>query len=566
MGTMALSGLDSVVCYLRRITPSGEVSDDGQLLARFAAGEEQAFAVLMNRYAGVVWAVCRRALPRQADAEDAFQATFLVLLRKAPALGRGGPLGPWLHRVASRTAVKARVRAARLADRESAAAVPEAAPGSAEPDGELRAVLDEEVNRLPEKYRLPVVLCYMEGLTNEQAADRLGCPRGTILSRLSRAREQLRRRLSRRGMDLPACLPVALPAVPATLVEAVLHGAVVRDVAFSTSVRTLAEGVLFGMWMHKLRLAALALLTLVAFAGAGVWAGLPAATDSPSAATSAAAAETPPKDEEKQTGGSAATADKKAKGLEEKPAAASAGLKIRDVLRKPIEWHGVDDPKVTLIEVLDQLTKMHPVTFEINDTAFKAEGIENVADTKVANPNPIPGLKAALARVLERILARVPAVSGAAFLIRKDHIEITTVEAIRRELGLRKRDLKPTDADERDDDNSRPALSPLVWEELKKVSLEKALHDIAENTGVNIVLDPRVQKIGDFEVTTTLRNVPVETAVEVLADMAGLNVVYRDNIVYVTTPENAERLLKSRRWSAEPQRLARRRLPAGAGM
>jgi len=142
--------------------------------------------------------------------------------------GRGGPLGPWLHRVASRTAVKARVRAARLTSRECAAAVPEAAPVVDEPDGELRAVLDEEVGRLPEKYRLPVVLCYLEGLTNEQAADRLGCPRGDDSLPPIRAREQLRRRLSRRGLDLPAILPGPL-SVPPALVESVLRGAVVRD-------------------------------------------------------------------------------------------------------------------------------------------------------------------------------------------------------------------------------------------------------------------------------------------------------------------------------------------------
>src|SRR5437868_1746357 len=119
---MALSGLDSIVSYLRKVTPAGEAGDDGELLARFTAGDELAFAALVHRYAALVWGVCRRALPRQADAEDAFQATFLVLFRKARSLGRVGPLGPWLHRVASRTAVKARVCAARRASREAGAA------------------------------------------------------------------------------------------------------------------------------------------------------------------------------------------------------------------------------------------------------------------------------------------------------------------------------------------------------------------------------------------------------------------------------------------------------------
>ncbi len=562
---MALSGLDSVVCYLRKVAPSGEAGDDGQLLARFAAGEEQAFAVLMNRYAGVVWGVCRRALSRQADAEDAFQATFLVLLRKAPALGRGGPLGPWLHRVASRTAVKARVRAARQTSREIAAAVPEAVPASDQADGELRAILDEEISRLPEKYRRPLVLCYLEGMTNEQAADRLGCPRGTILSRLSRAREQLRRRLvRRRRLDLPACLPGLLPAVPAALVESVLHGAVVRDGAFSTSVLSLAEGVHLSMSMHKLRLAALALLTLVAFAGAGVWAGRPAATGSAPPANLETAAQPPQKAKQKKTDAPTPAVEAKRKPKANSPVGASTGLEIRDALSKNVEFNGVDDPRITLIEVLDKLTNVYHVTFDINERAFEAESLNDIARTEVANRSPLPPMKTTLERVLRKVLTRVPASSGAVFLIRKDHIEITTRDAIRRELGLRKRE--PTKPLDDDADANRPALPPLVWEDLNKVPLEKALSDIAANTGVNVVLDPRVEKKSSAEVTTTLRNVPVETAVEVLADMAGLSVVYRDNIVYVTTPENAERLLKSKRWFTEPQRLARKLSAPGGGM
>src|SRR4051812_36927669 len=106
---MAVPGLDSVVSYLRQVAPGG-ASDDELLLARFRAGDEQAFAVLVHRYAGLVWSVCRRGLAQTADAEDAFQATFLILTRQARSLRRG-PLGPWLHVVASRTAAKTRARA-----------------------------------------------------------------------------------------------------------------------------------------------------------------------------------------------------------------------------------------------------------------------------------------------------------------------------------------------------------------------------------------------------------------------------------------------------------------------
>jgi RNA polymerase sigma factor (sigma-70 family) len=544
-----------LVCYLRKVTPAGEAGDDGQLLARFTAGDELAFAALVHRYAGLVWGVCRRCLPRQADAEDAFQATFLVLVQKARSLGRGGPIGPWLHQVASRTAVKARVRAARQASREGAVAVQQQA-GPDEAPAELRELLDEEVGRLPEKYRAAVVLCYLEGLTNEEAADRLGCPRGTVVSRLSRAREQLRRRLLRRGVDLSACLAAPLPAVPAAVVEAVVRGApAVRDGVFSTSVLTLAEGVLLSMSLHKLRLAVLAVLTLAVLAGAGVWAGRPAS------AVSRAVAQAP----EKKPAPPAKPADKKDEKKDDKAPAPLRDVDLRDSLRKKVEFHGYDDPKLTLLEVLENLEKLYGVTFDVNEKAFKYEMLNDVVKTEVVNP-AIPGMKnVTLARLLDKILARIPVPSGALFLIRKDHIEITTGQAVKCEVGLRKRHLgKPEDPEVSDSENS-PALLPLVWEKLDKVPLDKALRDIAEDSGVNVVLDPRTEKKGSTEVTTTLRNVPVETAVEVLADMAGLTVVYRDNVVYVTTPENATVLLKSKRWSAEPQRRPLFVAPPGGG-
>jgi RNA polymerase sigma factor (sigma-70 family) len=186
---MAMTSIDALVSYLRHFgpAPTGEPEDDGRLLDRFARGDELAFTALMTHYAGLVWGVCRRALPQAQDAEDAFQATFLVLFRKASSLS-GGPLGPWLHRVAGRIAAKARARAARRAVREHPAGacvtVDPASEGTGgDLTGETRAVIDEEVGRLPEKYRLPVVLCYLEGLTGEEAARRLSCPPGTILSR-----------------------------------------------------------------------------------------------------------------------------------------------------------------------------------------------------------------------------------------------------------------------------------------------------------------------------------------------------------------------------------------------
>ncbi len=533
---MGLLRLGSLVDYLRRVTPSGDDEDDGQLLARFAAGDELAFAALVHRYAGLVWGVCRRQLPRQQDAEDAFQATFLVLVRKARSLGRGGPLGPWLHQVASRTAVKARVRSARQAGREQAVAIEETS--TPDDSAELRELLDQEIGRLPEKYRGPLVLCYLEGLSNDQAADRLGCPRGTIGSRLSRAREQLRRRLQRHGLELPACLP-AVAAVPPGVVEAVLRaGPVVRDGACSASVSSLAQGVLIGMSLHKARLVVLAVLVLAILAGAGVWAGRPAGGPRASAQPAEKKVEAKPAPPPAKP----ADRGKEKESKEEAPPA----VDLDAVLNRTFDFAGFDDPKTTLAEVLEHLGRLHRLTIDINEKAFKQDEFVDVLKWEPAGSGALPPMKTRLAAVLKKLLSRVPNTSGAVFLLRGDHIEITTGDAARRELGL-----PILRRDDKGKGSVDVPLPPLVSDDIRKVPLEKALDRIAEATGLSIVIDTRVEKKAGVEVTARLRNVPVEAAVEVLADMAGLAVVRRNNVLYVTAAENAERLGK--RWPSPRQ-------------
>jgi RNA polymerase sigma factor (sigma-70 family) len=195
---------------------------DGELLQRFVASrDESAFELLVWRHGPLVMNVCRRVLSDNHDAEDAFQATFVILARKAGTIGRGESLGAWLYKVASRVALRARALRARRRGRERALEddQPIAEAGSAPEDGvawkELAPLLDAEVNRLPEKYRKVFVLCYLEGKTNEAAARQLGCPKGTVLSRLARARDRLRQRLEMRGVALAAAPFAALLAVHA---------------------------------------------------------------------------------------------------------------------------------------------------------------------------------------------------------------------------------------------------------------------------------------------------------------------------------------------------------------
>ena len=188
-----------------RVEP--EPSDQDLLKRYVELREEAAFALLVHRYGPLVLGVCRRVLGHEQDSEDAFQATFLVLARKAGAITKGASMGGWLYRVAYRIARKLRGRQARRRVREREAQ--EFVAAEETPDwvwGELRALLDEEVNRLPDKYRLPFILCYLNGKTNEEAARQLACPVGTLASRLAWARERLRTRLTHRGVVLSAAV------------------------------------------------------------------------------------------------------------------------------------------------------------------------------------------------------------------------------------------------------------------------------------------------------------------------------------------------------------------------
>jgi len=192
-------------------TDHGEQSDENHL-ARFLGGKESdaeaAFGELVRRHGPMVLGVCRHVLEHDSDAEDAFQATFLVLARNAASIRDRRVLGHWLYEVAYRIAIRSRTRSSQRRAREKEVAQMSALADSSQARDlawtELRPVLHEEVNRLPEKYRCAVVLCYLEGRTNEEAATLLGWPVGTVKGRLSRARDILRSRLTRRGLALSA--------------------------------------------------------------------------------------------------------------------------------------------------------------------------------------------------------------------------------------------------------------------------------------------------------------------------------------------------------------------------
>jgi RNA polymerase sigma factor (sigma-70 family) len=275
---MASASQELIHRSIQTLFDTGSVAGltDGQLLERFlsrrGADAEAAFAALVTLYGPMVWDLCRSVLSDEHDAEDAFQATFLILVRRAGAIRRRDSIGPWLYGVARRVAVRAKATAARQRAREERGAEMIATPTDELAQKEETEALHAEVDRLAEKYRSAVVLCYFEGRSHNEAARLLKCPVGTVSIRLSRAREQLRTRMTRRGLALPAAwesglispasaraaMPSGLAASTIEVAMRVASGKAAIAGVVSASVARLAEGALSTVMLSK---------TLIATAG-----------------------------------------------------------------------------------------------------------------------------------------------------------------------------------------------------------------------------------------------------------------------------------------------------------
>ncbi len=250
---------------------------DAQLLARYATSNDgSAFAALVARHGPMVLSTCRAILRHEHDVEDAFQATFLVLARKASSVRAGDALGGWLHRVAYRVAMAASAAAKQRHRRESGAwamamTIPSRIDSGLEPD--VCAIVHEEIDRLPDRHRLPVVLCDLEGLTYDQAAARLAWTVPALRCQLSKARRRLRERLTHRGVTGAALGAViasseATAAVPAAWVATAVTAA--TGGASSMAAAALSQAIIRGMLMTKLKIAVAAALVAIGIASAGV--------------------------------------------------------------------------------------------------------------------------------------------------------------------------------------------------------------------------------------------------------------------------------------------------------
>jgi RNA polymerase sigma factor (sigma-70 family) len=301
---MAAAPLGTVLRHVRNLAVAQNTRElsDAQLLARFAAGrEEAAFAALVQRHGWLVWDVCRRVLRHDHDAEDAFQATFLVLARNAATIRKAEALPSWLHGAAHRIALRARRDAAIRRARERRGHTMPAEKSL--PEGVLRealALLDEEVRRLPPRQRAAFVLCALEGKSQAEAARQLACKEGTVSAAVTRARQRLARQLTRRGVTLSAALAAvalgrqAATAMPAALTNTTIQAALLYAAGKSAAAAglcagaaALAEGATRTMFLTKAKAATAVLLVTSLVTGAGLL------TRQALAARQAAAAETP---------------------------------------------------------------------------------------------------------------------------------------------------------------------------------------------------------------------------------------------------------------------------------
>jgi RNA polymerase sigma factor (sigma-70 family) len=283
---MATSQISQAINHIRRtlLLRDGAGMTDGQLLEDYISRhEEAALAALVRRHGPMVWGVCRRVLPNYHDAEDAFQVTFLVLVRKAASIVPREMVANWLYGVAHQTALKARSTAATRKDRErQVTEMPEREVVQQDQLDSMQPLLDQELSRLPDKYRVPIVLCDLEGKTRKEAARQLGCPEGTVAGRLARARVMLAKRLLRQGLvvsggALAAVLSrsMASASVPASVMSSTIKaaglfatGQATATGVISAKVAGLTEGVLKEMFLHKIK-SVVALLLVLAAVGMG---------------------------------------------------------------------------------------------------------------------------------------------------------------------------------------------------------------------------------------------------------------------------------------------------------
>lgn len=548
---MSFSPRGSVLAALRLLTPTISVPEatDAELLRKYVAGrDEAAFAELVRRHGPMVLGVCRRRLGRSADADDAFQVVFMVLARDARKIENRESLAGWLYRVAYLVALKWAGKVHRRAPGELLVdAVFDHRPGP-EADasgGELQALVGEELNALPDKLRAVVVLCGLEERTNAEAAQVLGCPVGTVDSRLSAARAKLRDRLTRRGVAVPT---VAL----GVLVEPLASANAVSESLLNQTLRVAAEYAASGAGVDPISSFAdgvsptMSTLRLKMFLAAGMSA---AVLGTAGFGLIAANADTPAKEKVTAATPAAPVADEAAADKDappKKPVKATSVLKtetaVREALNQPFGELPVGG--ISFRDLLEDLYERHGVIARIDAPAFKrlgqiGDGGPPDTSTYYDGQIKIPVTRGmTVADLLSEAVAQIP--GKATYRIRGGQIIIVPAYI-------------PPVAPGAVDVNAPIIPQEQLSEQLHGEpvsfvadgkSLADAVRELRKLTGANIVIDARFRDKAKIEVDGSFNDTRLLTVLQVLGDMADLKPVTLNNVFYLTDAKNAEKLQK----------------------
>jgi RNA polymerase sigma factor (sigma-70 family) len=486
---------------------------DSQLLDLYLEErDDAAFAALVRRHGPMVWGVCQRIIGHTNDAEDAFQAAFLILVRKAAAIKPREAVGNWLYGVAYHASLKARTAARRVRAKEKqVTSMPEPAQDRRDEREELQKLLDQELNALPDKYRLPVVLCDLEGRPRKEVAAQLKIPEGTLSSRLATAHQMLAKRLARHGLAVSGASLTGLLAqtaasagVPAAVISSTIqtatlvaasNGAVVG--VASTKVAALTEGVMKAMLLSKLKIATAAVLLLSLIAGAGVFIGgstQPAVSQAPNKKAPAQVAPAPKPREET--------------------------LALMRMLEQPIKTNGLQE-KVKLKTALEYITNKFggKVPILIDREAFITDLGADAADPyeeEVVLP-PVPATMT-LDQALRLLISQIGN-GRATYVIRRSWIEITTEDASRAANSLHHLCIVGTF-------HQRP--------------LAEILQALSDKADVAINIDSKAEASMNMPISATFRNCSLEEALVTVTEMGALKYVVLDHSIFVTTPERAK--------------------------
>ena len=538
--------------FARRLAPQATEAD-AELLGRFVESrDEAAFAALVHRHGPMVYAVCCRRLGKVPDADDAFQAAFLVLARDAAKIANRESLPGWLYRVAYLIALKA---SGRKAARSMGSLPMEDVPMNDPPDAnailhEQHAIIDDELASLPEKYRTVLVLCLIEGKTNTEAAAALKIPVGTADSRLSTARKQLQAKLVRRGLGVAtaaslerlfeASLSATTPMIPTLIANTV------RDIlltlsdsaagALSPTVTSLAHGVSI-MSLTKLKLLAIFGIGLGLLGSTGTGIYFATAADKPAVKV---AAELP-------------------KPVPAKPPAADKALAVASTGRTATTMLALDKDagllvpilEMTVAELLAELSERTGSTIRLDVGYFRQCGIEKPYERKIALA-VVEGLS--VRDILEEIASLYHQDGGEGIALNAVKIGIR-VRGNQIILGRGTKSItspgqgvtipnEPPIPFLQQEEIARVLTGPIVGIAADNLPFAEFVNQLREQTGANIVVDARLKTQMQQPVTLTLNDTHLMTALKIAGDAYEIAPAVVGNVYYLTTKENAEKLLK----------------------